>query len=726
MAKRLLAIISLLALGTAVYSVLQDNTPTGSAPSARPEAIAPIAVQPTASPLPPASATPRVESPPSVRTAVEVERTSTKDAVRALDVQLVFADGSRASETAAVIVEALEPGNHKPRNFRRLLVEDGAVRLGIDASWLARFSTAAEVRLSTSGTFNYFAAQSKLPIAHLRSVPSVPNAALDDPTTKASSVDLVVASAVMLHGQVVDATGRPIEARVFRGSTANEASWHQAFRGPSTDTRKDGRFDIELTRPSSFRLYAVPKAGADASGVAVGAEPVVVEPGVLLDHVVLQLRGSGVLRGRVLDSSRRPRAGDWLLIEHEDVRHRQERLGEFVFDASPFTLSGGLRWKHTTTDLNGLFEVAGLEPGAYHVWTFLGRGANEERRLTNAPLFTGDMRHELVDQSLALRVRLVDEAGQPFLDFELGEEEIFEERLHDWKGPLSSGLVLLGREPHGPQNAATEMVQLTPGARFVVPWGERQPSGEVLYSLPGPGLFDLQLALEDRPFVRREVDVRANSGTLDVELVVPPAQARGTWLVDIVGASGEDVHAGVARLFAMGASTPSEVLTFEETPLRLELPVGHYTLEVEEQRDWMALDEESPWYSRFGRARVDVKVESGALRETTIRLPLGAHMEVTSTSAWSERYLKLLLLDPSGTVHPVHFFPDVLRDLKFSHGGPSTAPHVPSGTHLSGPLPAGTFTLVGLAQGQGVKPAFQLEVTLRAGETTSLVVPTFE
>jgi protocatechuate 3,4-dioxygenase beta subunit len=190
-----------------------------------------------------------------------------------------------------------------------------------------------------------------------------------------AKVDIVMPAGGRIEGVVVDERGTPVAGANVRA--INKERWG-GWRG-NTITRDDGTFELEGVRPGELRVVAsqeqgwwggsaLRKPGANDDDIA--GEQVAIKAGQT-EHVRLVVESqSGVIRGRVVDSSGQPVSDAFVDAERES-------------DAAGAAAGGAarsMRWawsrQPVLTDVDGSFQVEKLAPGKYTVRAFR-RGGGE-------------------------------------------------------------------------------------------------------------------------------------------------------------------------------------------------------------------------------------------------------------------------------------------------------------------------------------------------------------
>jgi RNA polymerase sigma factor (sigma-70 family) len=184
---------------------------------------------------------------------------------------------------------------------------------------------------------------------------STPTATVAAPTTEPSATE---AQGATIAGVVVDADGQPVAgARVWTGAITAlrvlDAGKDLPADLVSVETDSEGRFALERAEAGPVRLTAA--QAIDSQGAAACSETLVVQlaAGERHDDVRLVLRRGATIHGVVFDPRGAPSAGRAISLF-------AQALG---------------RQRSATSDLRGVFEVQGLEPGR---WTLQSLPTKDE------------------------------------------------------------------------------------------------------------------------------------------------------------------------------------------------------------------------------------------------------------------------------------------------------------------------------------------------------------
>jgi len=169
-----------------------------------------------------------------------------------------------------------------------------------------------------------------------------------------------------VEGKVLDsASGQPVEGaqvgllRMDRGSTRLSPMWDEAAEDdPSAQRQKtltgsNGIFRFRIQAPAPFELFI--ERDGYISGQAGNFRRLQIEPGQLMDDIVIQLQPEGYIRGRVVDiDTRQPLAG---------LRVVAHGYHEVMGERGPFLPMGA----SDPSDEDGSYSVGDLPPGDYHL-----------------------------------------------------------------------------------------------------------------------------------------------------------------------------------------------------------------------------------------------------------------------------------------------------------------------------------------------------------------------
>jgi len=200
------------------------------------------------------------------------------------------------------------------------------------------------------------------------------NAEVPAPSGPLDLGDLTARRCGALRGIVLDIDGEPLH----NGRVEVVPEGRAALVGA------DGSFSLEALAPGTIQVQAT------APGALRRSEPLAatIEPGVTAAGIVIRLEPLRSIRGRVVSSFRKPRAG--------------------MVVAAAADSDGGQVLARATTDASGAFELADLPDGSYRVGIL--RTAMEEE--TTAP----DSRLAYTDEAISVRLvvpGLEDIVGPP-------------------------------------------------------------------------------------------------------------------------------------------------------------------------------------------------------------------------------------------------------------------------------------------------------------------------
>lgn len=312
------------------------------------------------------------------------------------------------------------------------------------------------------------------------------------PVASLASEGVSSRSAPTLHGRVVDALGRSTVAEVV----LVEAVEHQperykhGFRGSS----------FEFRPAEAGRYWVLARGPEGVSRTWLELDPRRPEP----QGLVLQLEGSGRLRGKLTDAAGRPLV-DWPLAfrragspwETDPILDLEVEVPAFDDDYD----GPGRTWAFARTEAFGAFHVRGLRPGVWSIRTSrVGFGWRGEHVLAHAVAADGRSL-PLVLPVHRLHVELLDERHEalPFQPAAMGSQS----GLRLWRiDPGGWRRVFHGWRPTGLPNVWETFLE--PDALHAVTFGSSA-----------------------RPIVHSEPIAAAERGTSEVEVRAAPKSRSG-------------------------------------------------------------------------------------------------------------------------------------------------------------------------------------------------------
>lgn len=328
--------------------------------------------------------------------------------------------------------------------------------------------------------------------------------------------ELLARSSKKLSGRVLDPQGKPTSATVRIESKGDSLI---EFEDVVIAVGESGLFELDDFRLGDLELSAT-KAGV---GVSTWTESAL-DGQWGIDEFVLQLEGSGIIAGHVVDCAGHAMPNLPMRVEWDS------ELGD-----QP-TLEDGITQDSTTTNDAGEFRFAGLKPGNYRVGYMVYPDSETENAITVA---TGTLDTELRFARPVLSIRLLDANGEAVspVDFKLRNSAPnpagFEfAELLTWSDANTRSLYLDPGEfelidldhPHAsiglPEESALE-VPATPGA-----------PGLSLYVRAGKR-YQLNLRPHEGPVLTAEVTISETDTRPQIELRLPKPADLGSLRIEI-------------------------------------------------------------------------------------------------------------------------------------------------------------------------------------------------
>lgn len=542
-------------------------------------------------------------------------------------------------------------------------------------------------------------------------------------------IHLVARAGFTVRGHLLGEHERPVRGKVrARGFTDLGA--------PATGygiVRSTGWFEAHVEHAGTYDLIGTAHSLRGATTIAEVNVATGVVRGVQIDashlpqDLTLQLRGAGVVRGRVQTARGQPVAGIGLFLnstlidsaegnEYED--HRQLLAeGQGGFSAA------------VRTGTDGQFEVRGLLEGTFDVTV-----GQPPMRLNQAPIPSDGNPIVLVFDHTHMVVRLVDEHDAPWLG-ELNSRSFWLNAFSDeW---TDAPLIIVVPTSDSLASANWDKFDLNglPRGRLVgdaCKSFEVQPGNEYLVGLVGgPGAWN-----------PKRVRIPERGGRVDVTLRIGEQTGLGTLSLTLVDPAGLITNNITVRIEDPQTGLPliaRSSFDREPWPLELQLPAGSYRLAVEGHPDIDHSHGVLLAYSSHGRFEAELSIAAGGVTAMEAHLPAGARIdlelegktEASDTQAVVERWSDYLqgdldywggraqirLLSEKRWPRPVSFkiessgSGDVLSHL---------SPNLPIGTRQTSELlPAGRYTLEARMPGGRVA---SVPVTLVDGETLGVTL----
>jgi len=396
-------------------------------------------------------------------------------------------------------------------------------------------------------------------------------------------------------------------------------------------------FRVHFTQAGRYRLLARAEGVGTACIGALELAPDKEPPAPL----ALQLAGTGVIEGRFVDPEGQPHRNHpvWAvpraLADGEEVRDAEFRCAPLDEGEA------GLRWCACETDSNGRFQLSGLAPGNY--WLYSGAPhAGGSEQLRGSSIATDTHEVELVGGAPRLELHVLDADGK--------EAEVRRNRP-DVDDP-DGGVLLCVRCPRGEQPQPWLDTPKIPSSNpyapsrvFLVEPGERYVYA---YVRDGIAPVEGELTIEENAFrsVRELRAVRAAAaGELELEIARPDGSP-------------------LARDFQVNVESPENGLPLYSSERdttgstwQRALPPGRYRLRIETEDSvpfcgtgW------TPSPAPFGDWTGTIEIRSGEKSKLDVRL-------------WRGGKLRLALALPPGSTAPTRWIAQYPTELSPREAG---------------------------------------------------------
>ena len=403
------------------------------------------------------------------------------------------------------------------------------------------------------------------------------------------------AEPVLVTGLLLDRAGRPAFGLVMLFAESTNGESEEWLRSEWTD--EGGFFAFEWESRTGLALLAmVDDDPMDGWGTAV-VRGLDWTRGVPKEPIVLRAMGTGVLRGRVLDSSGTPYVG----LKIQAVRA--------IGDAQAIQLSRvesegrGLIKVTTETNERGEFELFGLADVEFELNALIQGG----RALTDEAVMSDGAWQDYVLDRPRLRVFLEDPTLEPLQVARWGGSE---------KWPTAPVVRVHWVDQMGPDLWRTSQV----------PGGRTQADGSIEFDVASDSHYRVVVFGGNNQTEVVDVEMQGRLGRVDVPIQLSANAGFGTLQFDVKDALGEPLEELVrVRVVELESGevlidrVPGymDLAWIEEGPRELTLPAGSYSVFVEGQA-LLGVHGELARAARLGRALSTVTVEAN--RETVIAL----------------------------------------------------------------------------------------------------------
>ena len=180
-------------------------------------------------------------------------------------------------------------------------------------------------------------------------------------------LNLLLIPGATFRGRVTNAAGRGVEAKVTLFAPSSELSGGKRPVLATASQLGAGRFELHLARDTVGDLFASAPDIGTASLLDLHLD--VARPQQDLN---LGLEGSGLIRGRLLDTSGVPVAGHFVQAKLDELETGTLNSSElFGFEAQLMLQGSGFRKARSATDEDGWFMMQGLRNARYVLRTSL-------------------------------------------------------------------------------------------------------------------------------------------------------------------------------------------------------------------------------------------------------------------------------------------------------------------------------------------------------------------
>lgn len=519
-----------------------------------------------------------------------------------------------------------------------------------------------------------------------------------------------VAGFVWIELRPVDQDGAPVDmARLGTDAYINAwqefepGKWYQYDRGwavegtgLSVPSVALGTYRFEVRAGDGFHVVEGGRVG-DVFGTAV-SELVVLDAGGTREApaiVELAFRGSGVLRGRVVDAAGAPVGGLSLLA----IEAGEPFAGEAGVLPDPraalIAFEGlGLGAVRGTTDADGRFVFRGLRAGPFVLYRASADGAQALERLAEAPLAADGREHRIALEGGGLLVEVLDADGA-----RLTELEVWNRAGAAGFPPPLGQRVRVWLEQAASASGADFASAAVPSLDGVV-----TEEGRVRFAGVGAGEYRVMAASRGHGVVVERVRVAAADERVRATLRLAQARAAATLKVHLTDSDGVRLM-GLTQVFltervsgrrVAGATVDSLMGPSHTT---LVAPPGEYWVDVVALPTFDgpggSVDERG---SGAGRAAVTLLPEESATLR--FKMPAPARLEVTLGGNLPEQAggtARIELWRDEESAVGASFYVDAQEDAALAPGRalPTTVQAITwDRAWLSEPLPAGHFRVV--------------------------------
>lgn len=487
--------------------------------------------------------------------------------------------------------------------------------------------------------------------------------------------------------------GKEVRAEVRLLSLNNDAAWRTAERGKQLSP---GHHILQVEDEGRYALTA------RSQGHGTAWLPfVVIAHGEPSERIDLELSGSGMIAGRLVDPEGQPVLGHGLRAVLTRIKGATHLSTNQKLD---FERGRGCVQGAAQTDEFGAFTIEGLEPGDYRLLAWEGAHYGETALLA-AQVGTGSPSQRFTLQRHALIVRVIDHEGQPV-----------ETVANEGNG---------SRLRVGTASAYCRLAKLRAGEWSQSPWSQKRGKWLIAQLKPDReyvlGVLSSNHALQEQRVLLTLTDYQR-----EVVVHLPAPVEPAVLHLGGVGPGGVPV----SHPLTLTVRTPEgrTLLEWESTrssgkELPLQLPPGPYVVSAEES------------WERVIRSHVGVEetieLKANEVKRMTLELGaagyLGVHPEIGGPPGRIEpgEELDLRAWRSHGLVqvHLVPNSPAEVMQLEFPHQGPAAMSHpshdlgLPAGSRLRAvaPIAVGKFKVRLLLR--GYEP-FEQQVQIQEGRCT--------
>lgn len=523
---------------------------------------------------------------------------------------------------------------------------------------------------------------------------------------------VLVVSGMTVRGRLLDADDHGVAGRIHTVKPQTSTRWSMGH----AEAWADGSFFLHLTAPGSFDVLA--EAGEAGTAAILGKA---FSPATASEPLVLHVRGPGIVRGHVRDSSGKPASGLSLLVY---LALLDDERGSFVGrepEESQVAREGrGRSWATMSTAADGTFEARGMRADRYVVRARTRSDGTYPYLLTPTPIESDGRDLALVLERPHIAVRVVDDQGATVARPATMPED-------SWGGELST------LDP--PESWLTRWVVLAVPVASEAhlgplwrPYLQPKLSGEeIVFEVAEGQRYQVGLIGGSQVWRPKEVLIDPGATRVEVTLTASASAPMGEISVSAFDSERAAVFSNVSiQIEDPATGTPLVRRDFfydKPWPQRFQVPQGVYRVIVEGAPSTDLFHGTLMFPRGLGRHESLVHVSSGQESVVSAELPRGAKLHLTLAGEvleedreairrrsagmhyeleyWANR-AELTLVPPEGWPQPAMFTMELT--------GSSAA-----GTHLTSELALGSdSTSQILSAGR-----FRLEARMPGGRVAS-------